>query len=131
MYEILTQFLPQIQGQSSSSSVGVSTVGKSSSGQAGELLWDTTAFGTGIVVSDGNTSVFLKEQAYVFRTIVANIGFSSGVHYWEIIADGRTENEIKIGITSSKSFDFNSAFCDHPFGWAYYGTPLLIQDSVN
>ena len=28
---------------------------------------------------------------------------------------------MKIGVTSSKKFDLNSAFCDHPFGWAYYG----------
>lgn len=71
--------------------------------------------------------MFLKEQAYVFRSAVANIGFSSGINYWEIIADVRTENEIKIGITSSRDFDMNSAFCDHVFGWAYYGTILVIQ----
>lgn len=48
--------------------------------------------GTGIELAENGTSVFLKEQAYVFRTIVGNLGFSSGVHYWEIIADSRTEN---------------------------------------
>jgi E3 ubiquitin-protein ligase NRDP1 len=56
------------------------------------LCWDPSLQGTGLVLSESNTHVFLKEQAYVFRTIVGNIGFSSGVHYWEIIADSRTEN---------------------------------------
>lgn len=69
----------------------------------------------------------MREQAYVFRTIIGNEGFSSGTHYWEIIADSRTENEIKVGISSSKNFDFNSAFCDHSFGWAYYGNLFFIK----
>lgn len=51
------------------------------------------------------------------------------MHYWEIHADNRTQNEIKVGVTSSKSFDFNSAFCDHPFGWAYYGLGQLRHGS--
>lgn len=33
---------------------------------------------------------------------------------------------MKIGVTSAKNFDFNSAFCDHPFGWAYYG--ILVNN---
>ena len=45
----------------------------------------------------------------------------SGVHYWEIIADDRTENELKIGVTTKKDFNYNSAFCDYEFGFAYYG----------
>jgi hypothetical protein len=38
----------------------------------------------------------------VFRTAIGNIGFTSGVNYWEIVADGKTENELKIGVTLSK-----------------------------
>jgi hypothetical protein len=45
----------------------------------------------------------------------------SGIHYWEIIADDRTENELKIGIATKKDFNLNSAFCDFEFGYAYYG----------
>lgn len=93
MYEILTEYLPTGPQKSLSpvSSVGGYTTTVSNiSGQSESLIWDNANYGTGIVLSDGNTSVFLKEQAYVFRTITANIGFTSGVHYWEIIADGRT-----------------------------------------
>ena len=85
------------------------------------MCWDTSKFGTGIVISESNTHVFLKEQPYVFRSVMGNIGFTQGINYWEIIADSRTENEIKIGVTGSKEFDHNSAFCDHSFGFAYYG----------
>jgi hypothetical protein len=66
----------------------------------------------------------LKEQSYVFRSAVSNIGFTGGINYWEIIADNRTENELKIGVSTNKDFDINSAFCDHSFGFAYYGTFL-------
>lgn len=43
-------------------------------------------------------SVFLRESAYMFRTVIAKEPFMSGVHYWEIEADNRTENELKIGV---------------------------------
>ena len=58
------------------------------------------------------------------RTAIGSTGFTSGVNYWEIIADDRTEIELKIGVTSSRDFDMNKAFCDYPFGWAYYGTNM-------
>ena len=44
-----------------------------------------------------------------------------GIHYWEIILDSRTENELKIGITTNKDFNNNSAFCDYEFGYSFYG----------
>ena len=62
----------------------------------------------------------------MFRSAVSNFGFTSGINYWEIIADSRTENELKIGVSLSRDFDMNSAFCDHSFGFAYYGKFLLI-----
>ena len=32
----------------------------------------------------------------------------SGVYYWEIHGDPRTENELKIGITSDRDFNYNT-----------------------
>jgi len=83
--------------------------------------WDPSKTGGGINITENNTQCFLKEQSYLFRTTLATQGFTSGIHYWEILADSRTENELKIGVTTNKDFDYNSAFCDHPFGFAYYG----------
>jgi E3 ubiquitin-protein ligase NRDP1 len=73
--------------------------------------------------------VLLKEPAYVFRTTISTNGFTSGLHYWEIIPDSRTENELKIGVTTAKAFDLNTAFCDHIFGFAYYGLGQLRYNS--
>ena len=44
-----------------------------------------------------------------------------GMHYWEIIADERTDNELKIGISTKLDFNYNTAFCDYDFGYAFYG----------
>jgi len=73
--------------------------------------------------------VIIKEAAYVFRTAVGATRFNSGLHYWEIIPDSRTENELKIGVTTTLGFDLNTAFCDHVFGYAYYGLGQLRQGS--
>jgi len=51
--------------------------------------------------------VWLKEPAYMFRTIIADTPFMSGLHYWEIIADDRTENELKIGVACKQEFNYN------------------------
>ena len=34
----------------------------------------------------------------MFRTLLGDTALNSGVHYWELTADDRTENELKIGI---------------------------------
>lgn len=57
-------------------------------------------------------SCYLKESAYIFKTVLANKGFYDGEHYWEIIPDNRTENEMKIGISTSNNFSMDTAFCD-------------------
>lgn len=46
---------------------------------------------------------------------------TGGINYFEIHADPNTENELKIGITTKKDFNYNSAFCDFDYGYAYYG----------
>ena len=54
---------------------------------------------------------------------------TNGIYYWEIIADERTENELKIGITTKNNFNFNSAFCDYEHGFGYYGLGQLRHNS--
>ena len=41
----------------------------------------------------------MKEDDYVFRTVYGNISFNEGIHYWEIVADSRSEHELKIGVS--------------------------------
>lgn len=54
---------------------------------------------------------------------------NSGCHYWEIHADERTENELKIGIATKRDMNYNSAFCDSDYGYAYYGLGQLRHGS--
>lgn len=53
----------------------------------------------------------------------------NGIFYWEIVADDRTENELKIGVTTKKNFNYNSAFCDYDHGFGYYGLGQLRHNS--
>jgi hypothetical protein len=66
--------------------------------------------------------VYLSEDVYLFRTVIASIGFVEGTHYWELVADSRTENELKIGVIKNREIDLKTAFCDYSCGWAYYAT---------
>jgi len=65
----------------------------------------------------------------MFRTAISDVPLFNGIHYWEIIADDRTDNELKIGIACKKDFNLNSAFCDYEFGFAYYGLGQLRHNS--
>lgn len=52
-----------------------------------------------------------------------------GQHYWEIVADGRTEHELKIGVTLQQKFALANSFCDYDFGFGYYGMGQLRHGS--
>ena len=76
-----------------------------------DFKWDPDCCAQNITLADENRSCFLMEGGYCFRTVLATIGFTSGVHYWEIHADSRTENELKIGIANKKNFNLNTVRC--------------------
>ena len=65
-----------------------------------EFSWDPEASSQEINFSMDCRHAFLYETNYYFRTITSNRPFFGGVHYWEIIADARTEHELKIGVTA-------------------------------
>ena len=48
-----------------------------------------------------------------------------GKHYWEVVADARTEHELKIGVATQQTFSPNTAFCDFEFGFGFYGLGQL------
>ena len=71
----------------------------------------------------------MQETGYFFRTVIAKKFFKSGIFYWEIEADERTDNELKIGVSTKKDFNLNSSFSDHDFGFAFYGLGQLRHGS--
>ena len=56
-------------------------------------------------ISADKRSIYLKEDDYFFRTFFGEVSFNEGIHYWEIVADARTEHELKIGVSKSKECD--------------------------
>mmetsp|Transcript_16219 Transcript_16219/g.2265 ORF Transcript_16219/g.2265 Transcript_16219/m.2265 type:complete len:121 (+) Transcript_16219:371-733(+) len=72
---------------------------------------------------------YLKESAYIFKTVLGNIGFTSGLNYWEILPENTTENEMKVGISCGEDFSMDSAFCDYNHGWAFYGLGSIRHGS--
>lgn len=80
-------------------------------------------------ISADKRSIYLKEDDYLFRTFFGEVSFNEGIHYWEIVADARTEHELKIGVSKSKECDQRTAFCDYDFGWAFFGVGQLRHNS--
>lgn len=87
--------------------------------------WDKMKKGHGMQVSNGGENLFLNESCYAFRSAVSDTAFMEGVHYFEIISDKRTENELKIGVTKNTNFNYDTSFSDYNFGWAFYGIGQL------
>ena len=115
--------------------------------------WDTQKFDElialnrrlkqGIQISNDKRSIYIQEDQYIFRNFFGNIGFTQGIHYWEIVADARTENELKVGVSaindltqspayqqllndaqnqnSSQGTDIQMSFSDISTGWAFFG----------
>ncbi len=65
-----------------------------------EFAWDPENSSRDVQFSADFRHLFLCESNYYFRTVVGNRPFSDGVHYWEIVADSRTEHELKVGVTT-------------------------------
>ena len=87
--------------------------------------WDNERKGQGIQVYNNGESLFLNENIYAFRSIVAKEPFMEGVHYFEITPDKRTESELKVGVTKNPNFNYDTSFSDYSFGWAFYGVGQL------
>lgn len=69
--------------------------------------------------------MYLYEGKYLFRSVISNRGFTDGIHYWEIIADARTQHELKIGVSKKQVYNTSNSFSDYDFGYAFYGLGQL------
>jgi len=80
----------------------------SSADGAVNFSWDPEACAQNINLSENNMFCFLMETGFCFRSVVGSLGFMGGIAYWEIHADSRTENELKIGVVSKKNFNYST-----------------------
>ena len=87
--------------------------------------WDPNFASDAIDLTADNRTAFLEEDTYLFRSIIADVGFESGLHYWELVADSRTDNELKIGVSKNREIDLKTSFSDYSTGWAFYGIGQL------
>lgn len=73
------------------------------------FVWDTVPFSKYpkdiVTISPDRRCIYLREDDYFFRTFFGNVAFNEGIHYWEVVADARTEHELKIGVSKSKECD--------------------------
>lgn len=86
-----------------------------------KFAWDETTLPKEVKISEDNRSLYLQEDDYLFRTVYADIELKEGIHYWEIIADARSEHELKIGVSGQKLMNQKAAFSDYEYGWAFFG----------
>lgn len=56
-------------------------------------------------MSNDCRSIYIKEDEYIFRNLFGSVAFTEGIHYWEIVADARTEHELKIGVSSINTME--------------------------
>ena len=63
------------------------------------FCWDYSTLPKEVKPTDDLRCLYLNEDDYLFRTVYANIELNEGIHYWEIIADSRSEHELKIGVS--------------------------------
>ena len=65
------------------------------------FTWDSEILPKEIKLSPDKRSFYLKEDDYVFRTAYGSYPLMEGIHYWEVVADSRSEHELKIGVSGS------------------------------
>ena len=94
-----------------------------------EFIWEKDLIPSKIQISSDYRQLLLNESEFKYRNVYGNTGFCAGVHYWEIIIDSLTQNDIKIGISKTRNVDLQGAFSDVEDGYAYFGMGELRHAS--
>jgi E3 ubiquitin-protein ligase NRDP1 len=92
-------------------------------------VWDKEFLPKQVELSIDDRQLYLTEEEYVFRTVYGNTPFNEGIHYWEIVADARSEHEIKTGIATKREKNQDASFSDFQHGWAFFGIGALRHNS--
>lgn len=58
-----------------------------------------------IEISADKRQLYVKEDEYIFRNFFGDVEFNDGIHYWEIVADARTEHELKVGVSAINNIE--------------------------
>ena len=94
-----------------------------------QFLWDPNA-SSDLKISNGGKDVSINDTSYIFKNVLADRPFETiGIYYWEIKPSPDTENELKVGVTGSNTFDPKVTFCDQEYGFAYYGISQVRHGS--
>lgn len=67
---------------------------------------------TSIEISADQRLLYVKEDLYVFRNFFGDVEFNEGIHYWEIVADARTEHELKVGVSAIRNMEDSHVYQD-------------------
>ena len=67
---------------------------------------------TSIEISADNRQLYVKEDLYIFRNFFGDVEFKEGIHYWEIVADARTEHELKVGVSAIRNMEDSPVYQD-------------------
>ena len=86
-----------------------------------EFTWDTSSAPPSVMFFAEKRVALLNDAEFVYRNVFGSNGFISGSHYWEIIIDSMTQNELKIGVSKERSNLISGAFSDNISGYGYYG----------
>jgi hypothetical protein len=74
-------------------------------------------------------TVHTKIPTSSFCTAFASNGLKAGRHYWELRFDSSTNNDMKVGVSTTNQIPTNKAFSDFDTGFAFYGLGQLRNGS--
>lgn len=63
-----------------------------------------------IEISPDRRQLYVKEDEYIFRNFFGDVEFNEGIHYWEVVADARTEHELKVGVSAINEMEDSAEF---------------------
>lgn len=74
-----------------------------------KVVWDVTRASNGLVIENEHVTVKKSSTDDLWQSVLGTVGFSSGIHYWNIeILESSNHNRIRIGVSSNLNVTCNS-----------------------